>query len=135
MKLIDFYTCKTILYQIVNTYIKIISIEPTAYEKWIDPSVSLWAKAKRKYLSQTLKKLYIDTKKVKFMKVIGPVHQDGLNIDMYCFIVITTNDIYATIGVEANTNTVIAISLKPYKISLWERFMFKIGYKSKIQLY
>lgn len=69
------------------------------------------------------------------MKVIGPVHQDELNIDMYCFIVITTNDIYATIGVEANTNTVIAISLKPYKISLWERFMFKIGYKSKIQLY
>ena len=65
------------------------------------------------------------------MKVIGPVHQDGLNIDMYCFIVITTNDIYATIGVEANTNTVIAISLKPYKISLWERFMFKIGYKKQ----
>lgn len=135
MKLIDFYTCKTILYQIVNTYIEIISIEPTAYEKWIDPSVSLWEKAKRKYLSQTLKKLYIDTKKVKFMKVIGPVHQDGLNIDMYCFIVITTNDIYATIGVEANTNTIIALNLKPYKLNLWERFMFKIGYKSRIQLY
>ena len=135
MELIDFYTCKTILYQIVNTYIEIISIEPTAYEKWINLSVSLWERAKRRYLSQTLKKLYVDTGKVKFIKVIGPVHQDGLNIDMYCFIVITTNDIYATIGVEANANTVIAISLKPYKISLWERFMFKIGYKSKIQLY
>lgn len=135
MKLIDFYTCKTILYQIVNTYIEIISIEPTAYEKWINLSVSLWEKAKRKYLSQTLKKLYVVTGKVKLIKAIGPVHQNELDIYMYGFIIITTDDICATIGVDANTNTIIALNLKPYKLNLWERFMFKIGYKSRIQLY
>lgn len=135
MKLIDFYTCKTILYQIVNTYIEIISIEPTAYEKWINLSVSSWEKAKRKYLSQTLKKLYVVTGKVKLIKAIGPVHQNELDIYMYGFIIITTDDICATVGVDANTNTIIALNLKPYKLNLWERFMFKIGYKSRIQLY
>lgn len=135
MKLIDFYECKTILYQIVNTYIDIISMQPMAYEKWINLSASSWERAKRHYLSQTLKKLYVDTGKVKFIKAIGPVHQNELDIYMYGYIIITHNNIYATVGVDANTNTIIVFNLKPHKLSLWERFMFKIGYKSRIQLY
>lgn len=132
MKLIEVYECKLILYQVVNTYIEIDSVQPSFSDRWVKLNRLSWKKAKRQYLSQTLKKLYIDTKKVQLIKIIGPVHQDELDIYICCFIIIT-NNIQATIGVEATTNTIIAMSLKPYALNLWERFKLKIGYTNRIQ--
>lgn len=136
MKLIEAYECKLILHKVVNTYIEINSVQSSSFsDRWIKLDNLDWKKIKRQYLSQTLKRLYIDTEKVKFIKAIGPVHSDELDIDIYCFIIVTTKDICATVGVDANTNKIIALNLKYYKLSLWERFMLKIGYKSRIQLY
>lgn len=61
MKLIEVYECKLILHQVVNTYIKIDSVQLSFSDRWVN-SLS-WKKAKRQYLSQTLKNYILIRKK------------------------------------------------------------------------